>query len=216
MGRVERVVMPDGAESWTVLDDDGEVVAPVEAFLAHLQALDGSPTTIRTATTTTFYNTDYVGSSGPKEPGRLQGFAREFFTRSGPAAPLSGPAASGDGHNRTAGAEGTTRRHRRTRKLNGHRQRSPAEYVSADLYGAPGVAVRIMERALCVRLGARLRMIGRLPTKNSSGETRAFPGPQWDGTTYPGATLCSSSEPLICMGAGRFLVARVPLEVMTR
>jgi integrase/recombinase XerD len=45
--RVQRVVMPDGAESWTVLDDGGEVVAPVEAFLAHLQALDRSPTTIR-------------------------------------------------------------------------------------------------------------------------------------------------------------------------
>lgn len=39
--RVQRVVMPDGAESWTVLDDAGEVVVPVEAFLAHLQALDG-------------------------------------------------------------------------------------------------------------------------------------------------------------------------------
>jgi integrase/recombinase XerD len=39
--------MPDGAESWTVLDDAGEVIAPVEAFLAHLQALDRSPTTAR-------------------------------------------------------------------------------------------------------------------------------------------------------------------------
>ena len=38
--RVQRVVMPDGAESWTVLDDAGEVVVPVETFLAHLQALD--------------------------------------------------------------------------------------------------------------------------------------------------------------------------------
>jgi len=45
--RVQRVVMPDGEESWTVLDDAGEVVAPVEAFLAHLQALDRSPTTVR-------------------------------------------------------------------------------------------------------------------------------------------------------------------------
>jgi integrase len=39
--------MPDGEESWTVLDDAGQVVAPVEAFLAHLQALDRSPTTVR-------------------------------------------------------------------------------------------------------------------------------------------------------------------------
>jgi len=44
--RVQRVVMPDGAESWTVLDTCG-VVVPVEAFLAHLQALDRSPTTVR-------------------------------------------------------------------------------------------------------------------------------------------------------------------------
>lgn len=39
--------MSDGAESWTVLDDRGEVVAAVEMFLAHFQALDRSPTTVR-------------------------------------------------------------------------------------------------------------------------------------------------------------------------
>ena len=39
--------MPDGAESWTVTDENGDVVAPVEAYLAHLQALDRSPTTAR-------------------------------------------------------------------------------------------------------------------------------------------------------------------------
>ena len=39
--------MPDGAESWTVLDGAGDVVAPAEAFLAHLQALGRSPTTAR-------------------------------------------------------------------------------------------------------------------------------------------------------------------------
>jgi len=43
--------MPDGAESWTVLDDTDEVVGPVEAYLAHLQALDRSPTTARTYAT---------------------------------------------------------------------------------------------------------------------------------------------------------------------
>jgi integrase/recombinase XerD len=46
--RVQRVVMPEGAESWTVLGHDGAPVPPVEAFLAHLQALDRSPTTLRT------------------------------------------------------------------------------------------------------------------------------------------------------------------------
>ena len=49
--RVQRVLMPDGAESWTVLDDAGEFVAPVEAYLAHLQALDRSPNTVRTYAT---------------------------------------------------------------------------------------------------------------------------------------------------------------------
>jgi len=41
--RVQRVLMPDGSESWTVLDAGGEPVPAVEAFLAHLQALDRSP-----------------------------------------------------------------------------------------------------------------------------------------------------------------------------
>ncbi|MHB1555767.1 MAG: tyrosine-type recombinase/integrase [Acidimicrobiales bacterium] len=43
--------MPNGAESWTLLGDDGEVVVPVEAFLAHLQALERSPGTVRTYAT---------------------------------------------------------------------------------------------------------------------------------------------------------------------
>jgi integrase/recombinase XerD len=41
------VVMRDRAESATVLDAAGDVVVPAEAFLAHLQALDRSPTTVR-------------------------------------------------------------------------------------------------------------------------------------------------------------------------
>ena len=49
--RVQRVLMPDGAESWTVLDDAGELVAPIEAYLAHLQAFDRSPNTVRTYAT---------------------------------------------------------------------------------------------------------------------------------------------------------------------
>lgn len=49
--RVQRVLMPDGAESWTVLGVGGEPVHAVEAFLAHLQALDRSPTTLRTYAT---------------------------------------------------------------------------------------------------------------------------------------------------------------------
>ena len=45
---VQRVLMPtSGAESWTVLDDDGEVVEPVERYLAYLAALERSPNTVR-------------------------------------------------------------------------------------------------------------------------------------------------------------------------
>ncbi len=43
---VQRVVMPvTGVESWTVLGDDGAVVAPVERYLAYLGALERSPNT---------------------------------------------------------------------------------------------------------------------------------------------------------------------------
>lgn len=46
--RVEPVVMPyDDAESWTVVDEAWEVVVPVEAFLAHLTAVERSPNTVR-------------------------------------------------------------------------------------------------------------------------------------------------------------------------
>jgi integrase/recombinase XerD len=51
MIRVQRVLMPDGAESWTVLDASGDPLPPVEGFLSHLQALDRSPTTVRTYAT---------------------------------------------------------------------------------------------------------------------------------------------------------------------
>ena len=45
---VQRVVMPvTGVESWTVLGDDGEVVAPAERYLAYLSALERSPNTVR-------------------------------------------------------------------------------------------------------------------------------------------------------------------------
>src|SRR5436190_1123365 len=36
-----------GALSWTVLDDEGSVVEPVEAYLAYLAALERSPNTQR-------------------------------------------------------------------------------------------------------------------------------------------------------------------------
>jgi Phage integrase, N-terminal SAM-like domain len=45
--RVQRVVMPSGAESATVLLGDGSVVEPVERFLAHLTAVERSPNTVK-------------------------------------------------------------------------------------------------------------------------------------------------------------------------
>ncbi|HEY0691422.1 MAG TPA: site-specific integrase [Kribbella sp.] len=44
---VQRVVPPDGEESWTVLDPSHDVVAPVDRFLAHLRAVERSPATVR-------------------------------------------------------------------------------------------------------------------------------------------------------------------------
>ena len=46
--RVQRVVMAFGdAESWTLVDRDSAVVEPVEAFLAHLHAVERSPNTVK-------------------------------------------------------------------------------------------------------------------------------------------------------------------------
>ena len=40
--------MPSGgADSFTLLDDDGAVVAPVEAYLSYLSAIERSPNTVR-------------------------------------------------------------------------------------------------------------------------------------------------------------------------
>ncbi|MGH3584853.1 MAG: site-specific integrase [Pseudonocardia sp.] len=44
--RVQRVVMPSGTESFTVVAD-GDVVDPVDRFLAHLTAIERSPNTVR-------------------------------------------------------------------------------------------------------------------------------------------------------------------------
>lgn len=45
--RVQRVVMPSGVDSATVLLGDGSVVEPVERFLAHLTAIERSPNTVK-------------------------------------------------------------------------------------------------------------------------------------------------------------------------
>ena len=46
--RLQRLVMPETeAVSWTVIGDDAEPVAPIEAYLVHLTALERSPETVR-------------------------------------------------------------------------------------------------------------------------------------------------------------------------
>src|ERR1700694_4138262 len=46
--RVQRLVMPGGGgRSWTVVDDDGVPVEPVESYLAYLWAIERSPNTVR-------------------------------------------------------------------------------------------------------------------------------------------------------------------------
>ena len=62
--RVQRLVMPDGAESWTVVNAVGEPVPPVEGYLAHLQALDRSPTTVRAYATSLKLWTEFLGGLG--------------------------------------------------------------------------------------------------------------------------------------------------------
>ncbi len=61
--RLQRLVMPDGSVSWTVLDDRGEVIAPAEAFLAHLQAL-GRSETVRTYATSLKLWWEFLGGVG--------------------------------------------------------------------------------------------------------------------------------------------------------
>jgi integrase family protein with SAM-like domain len=46
--RVQQVLPPGGGpDSWTVLDEQFAVVQPVDAFLAHLTAIERSPGTVR-------------------------------------------------------------------------------------------------------------------------------------------------------------------------
>jgi hypothetical protein len=106
--RVQRVVMPDGSGSWTVLDDRGEVIGPAEAFLAHLQALNRSPETVRT-----------YAISPPRERPRASRFvpaARGFLSfGSAPCFRICRDRASGAGrvlvgpHHRRVGAHGPVR-----------------------------------------------------------------------------------------------------------
>ena len=62
---IQRVVMPvTGVESWTVLGDDGAVVAPVERYLAYLSALERSPNTVRAYAASLRLWFEFLGQAG--------------------------------------------------------------------------------------------------------------------------------------------------------
>ncbi len=62
---VKRVVMPvTGAESWTVLGDDGAVVVPAERYLAYLGALERSPNTVRAYAMSLRLWFEFLGQAG--------------------------------------------------------------------------------------------------------------------------------------------------------
>jgi hypothetical protein len=62
---IQRVVMPvTGIESWTVLGDDGAVVAPVERYLAYLSALERSPNTVRAYAASLRLWFEFLGQAG--------------------------------------------------------------------------------------------------------------------------------------------------------
>lgn len=63
--RIQRVVMPvTGTESWTVIGDDGVVVAPAERYLAYLSALERSPNTVRAYATSLMLWFGFLGQAG--------------------------------------------------------------------------------------------------------------------------------------------------------
>src|SRR5260370_35333145 len=53
-----------GAESWTVVGDDGVVVAPVERYLAYLSALERSPNTVRAYAMSLRLWFEFLGQAG--------------------------------------------------------------------------------------------------------------------------------------------------------
>lgn len=53
-----------GVESWTVLGDDGAVVAPVERYLAYLGALERSPNTVRAYAMSLGLWFEFLGEAG--------------------------------------------------------------------------------------------------------------------------------------------------------
>src|SRR5580693_9003128 len=53
-----------GAESFTLLDDDGEVVEPAERYLAYLAAIERSPNTVRAYAVSLKLWFEFLGRTG--------------------------------------------------------------------------------------------------------------------------------------------------------
>src|SRR5262249_34372858 len=53
-----------GVESWTVIGDDGAVVAPAERYLAYLSALERSPNTVRAYAVSLRMWFEFLGQAG--------------------------------------------------------------------------------------------------------------------------------------------------------
>ncbi|MGH9267862.1 MAG: tyrosine-type recombinase/integrase [Acidimicrobiales bacterium] len=62
---VQRVAMPSGGpDSWTVLDDVGEVIEPAERYLAYLSAIERSPNTVRAYAISLKLWFEFLGGAG--------------------------------------------------------------------------------------------------------------------------------------------------------
>ena len=90
---VQRVLMPTGgAESWTVLDDTGEVIEPVERYLAYLSAIERSPNTVRAyAISLKLWFDFFDGGRAGLGPGRHRGRRPVRGLAAGPGSERGGP-----------------------------------------------------------------------------------------------------------------------------
>ena len=89
---VQRVVMPDEVtESWTVLDQNFVVVAPVDAFLAYLTSIERSPNTVRSYAFDLRDFVEYLATAGVEWTSvRLEDFGRFVAWLRLPAAARAG------------------------------------------------------------------------------------------------------------------------------
>ncbi len=62
--RTARIAMPDGRRSWTVLDEDGEIVERLRDWIVHLEQTDASPNTIRAYARHVVDFANFLGTNG--------------------------------------------------------------------------------------------------------------------------------------------------------